>query len=396
MNTGFASLPLRLVATGILSCIGGATTALSASPFLSIGNTVDLFVDSTATYRYTTNVFNEPDEENDHIFIFSPGIEAVFGRNSLTTTTLFVGYDIIRYADFDVADAENLRIQLNSQYAGPKLTLTGTFSFEEITQNTSALVGGLVLNDLIDRNVLDVGLNGGYRVTEKVSTSFGASYERQTFDNFEASFNDRQTYTAPFRVFYAITPKIDVGAGYRFRFTDVDTNSAGGGAAVDRTDHFISFSTRGEFFPKLSGSLDVGVTIRSFDNNTDSDLRFSFDGGLDYAFSPKVNFALDLSRDFDTGGAGGSIETTDVRLSSTYAYTSRISFGTSLSYERDNFDDLVTPRTDNVYQGSIFATYAFNRYFTFSASYAYQDVNSDLDAVSYNAHNFSLSANVRY
>ncbi len=396
MNTGIFSLPLRFVATGILGCIGGATTALSASPFLSIGNAVDVFFDGAATYRYTTNVFNEPDDQDDHIFILSPGIEAVFGRNSLVTTSLEVRYDIIRYADFSVANAENLNVLLVSSYSGARLSATGTFSFEQRTQNTSALVGGLVLNDLIDRNILTAGANGSYQVSEKVSTTFGATYQRETFQNFEASFNDRQTFTVPLRVFYKITPKIDLGAGYRYRFSEVDQNAAGGGAAVDRTDHFFSISSRGEFFPKLTGELDVGIGLRTFDNNTDSETNISVDGGLDYAYSSKLVFGLDVGRDFETGGAGSSIQRTEVGLSSTYAYSSRISAGARLEYQRDNFEELTAPRVDNIYSGSIFATFAYNRYFSFSASYAYQDVNSDAANVSYNAHNFSLSAAVRY
>ncbi|MGF1448713.1 MAG: outer membrane beta-barrel protein [Opitutales bacterium] len=396
MNTGLFSLPFRFAATGILACIGGATTALSASPFLSIGNAVDVFFDGSATYRYTTNVFNAPDNENDHIFILSPGIEAVFGRNSLITTSLEARYDIIRYADFSVADAENLNLILTSRYNGPRLSATGTFSFEQITQNTSALVGGLVLNDLIDRNVLTFGVSGSYRVSEKISTTFGGSYERETFQNFEAAFNDRQTFTVPLRAFYQLTPKIDVGGGYRFRFTDVDANAAGGGAAIDRTDHFFSISTRGEFFPKLSGELDLGIGLRTFDDDTDSEVNFSVDGGLDYAYSSKLAFGLDLGRDFETGGAGSSIQRTEVALNANYAYSSRISAGTRLEYQRDSFEQLVAPRVDNIYTGSVFASYAFNRYFSFSASYAYQDVNSDAFNVSYNAHNISISAGVRY
>jgi len=359
-------------------------TPVFAAPFLAIGDNAELFLTGSTSVRFEDNIaFDSANEKSDEIFEFTPGAEIKFGKSSLTKGSFTIFERFIAYSDHTKYNDELFNALFKSLYEGSKLNFSTNASYRELNQTTRDV------RAVIASTELAAGANAELSVTEKSKVGLGIQYTDQNYA--PAALADNTTFTVPVNYYFAIRPKIDLSAGVRYRNTDSTA------AFSDSEDFYLNAGARGAFTPKLSGNFNVGYTARDADTSPGidgNDGLFGFNAGLAYAYSPKTQFTLDASNDFDTSATGAGQEKTSIALGASSAISTSLTLSTSVTYQ--NIDNLNGGRSDDYFIFGAGAVYVINSSVNFAAQYSHYTNNSSLAAADFSANVLSFSANFRY
>ena len=370
----------------------------NAAPMVSIGDSIDVFFVGEVSGQYHSNVFSSPDDQDDFVFIFSPGVEVDIGRNSNANVNILFREDIIRYTDLSEQNVENANVIINSSYTGASLDLASNLSFRQVSSNTAR--AGLS-SQIVDRDLYNADITVDYDFSAKTYFEGGISWDATDFTNDPTNtFSDRDRLILPLNVLYRYSDKLSVGLGYRYRITDVDGNNSGlavnGSSDNELTDHFGSLAIRFNGLRKIQGSVNLGVQNRENDNADTNETTFSINSTLSYEYSPKTTINFGFNRDFDNGGAGRSIEDTGFDIGATWRPNNLLLASARFDYNYGDFQGGVTDREDDTYTTSLSASLSPNDYLRFTAGYSLVINESTESAADFEAHTFNLSARLRY
>ena len=367
-----------------------------ASPLVSIGNNADIFFDGSTTVQWTSNVFRDEDnEQEDLLFILSPGLELNIGRGvSNADLVLRTRYDITRYADNDQINNETAHVSAAGSYNTSRLDLSGRVSFDERKSTTGDGDNLWGVSELIESDVVAARLDAEYRFSPKFSFGSGFKYSDKEYSGIARGFfADRETLSLPFDLFYELTPKVDLIAGYTFTQRDVD-NVDGLNNAYEVDQHFYNVGARGELLPKLNGFLRLGYRESERSGAGDDDGMFGADLDLSWNVTPKLVGTLNLSQDYGVGGAGGSTENSSVRVSGVYSIDTNWSASANLGYTVRDYQ--TGDREDQQYSFGTRLSYVMNEHWRFSGGYSYSENDSNAVNRSYENHSLDLTASLHY
>jgi hypothetical protein len=368
-----------------------AATPAFAAPFLAIGNNAELYLTARTEARYEDNVTFASDigaDEviDDTVFEFVPGAEILFGKNSLTTGSLAFYERFVEYTDNNEFDEELANVVFDATYEGAKLKGVADASFRELNQNSrDENAEGI----LIRRDVTNLGLGGELAATEKSKIGVAARYNKVDYKTDRDNLVDRQTYIFPVNYYFAITPKVDLSAGVQYRINDIDAANA------DSDQVYYNVGARGDFTAKLTGSFSVGYSTRDSDSGED-DSTVGLKSGLVYLYSPKTQFNLDLSNDFESASSGGGQEVASVNFGVRSAIAPGFSATVSVGYKHIEYLGEGIDREDEYLTGLVGFTYTVNQYMSVDVYYNYLDNASDEDTAEFEANIVSVAANFRY
>jgi hypothetical protein len=367
--------------TFILSLSAGLGLSATAAPFMAVGDNAELFVTASAQVQFDDNIYlDSTNESDDTIMSFTPGVDLVFGKGSVTRGNAYYREEIRRYSDNDVQDTELTNLGVNSSYDNGVTKAGFNASYAQVAQNDNDLNP---VGTIVRRKLTNLGANVEFGISEKTSLAAGISFNKTDYG--PASYSDSDIWSLPVDVYYKASPKMDWSLGYRYRSTDLS------GSGTDSTDHFINVGARGEFSPKLVGQVRVGLSQRSFDVG-DDDTQLGFDSNLTYAFSEKTVYRFNMSNDFGSSGTGDSTETFRIGLSASNKLSEQWSFTGGLSLNKTDYPT----RSDDFLEGQLAVTYNLNAIVNFGASYTYRDNSSDSAVAEFTNSIFAFGANIRY
>lgn len=366
----------------LTTCLG---LSAYAAPFMAVGDNAELFVTASAQLQFDDNIYLDPGttlspEQDDTIWSFTPGVDLVFGKGSVTKGNAYFREEIRRYSDHGNQDTELANLGFKSNYDNGVTKADFNTAYAEVAQNDN---DANALGAIVHRTVFNVGARLEFGLSEKTSLAVGASFDKTNYE--PVSYSDSAILNLPVDVYFKATPKLDWSAGYRFR----DSNLSGGG--TDSTDHFFNVGARGEFTPKLTGQVRVGLSQRSFDVGSD-DSQLGFDSNVTYAFSEKTTYRFNLSNDFGSSGTGDSTENFTIGLNATSRLTDQWSFTGGLNLRKIDYPS----RSDDFLEGLVSVTYILNNVVNFGASYTYRNNSSDLGLAEFKNNVFAFGANIRY
>lgn len=373
-----------------------APASVQASPLISIGDNTDIFFDGSASIQWTSNVFRDEDnEEEDVIYLLSPGLEMNVGRG-LTNADLSVvtRYDISRYADNDDLDNETFHIAAFGTYRASRLDLSGRVSFDEIASTTGSNDESLnQIEDLIEREQFKASLNAEYRYSPKFSVGAGVQYSDLDYvGKYDPVLADRESVTLPVDLFYELTPKVDLSVGYSYRETEIGERL--GGSSYENEQHFFNVGARGNLLPKLNGFFKVGYRQNDSDRpGSNSNGMLGLDADLTWSATPKLTTTLGLSSDYGVGGDGTTTENTAIDLSASYSLDANWSSSAYLKY---TLREYANSREDDQYRAGLRLSYMMNEHWRFSGGYSFIENDSNFDGLSYTNHMLDLTASLRY
>lgn len=372
----------------IVSATVMAGTTVSAAPFLAIGDSAELFLTGTVGVRFSDNVTLSSNAIEDVVFEVTPGFALEFGKNALTSGSFSYQEAISRYVDTSNLDSELSSVRFNANYDNGKTQVGVNASYEELNQNTPTLQNP---NDgeLSPRDVITVGGDGEFEVSQKSSMSVGLTYVDTAYE--QTAFTDSEIATVPLKYYFELTPKVDASVGFRYRNSDLSNSN--GTPAIDSEDFFYSVGARGDFTPKLKGSFSVGLTDRQNDGGPDRS-TLGLDSSLDYLWSEKTTFNAAISNDFGSSGQGESQENSSISLGVRVQVWPELSLNSKATYRKI---DYFNKPADDYYEFTLGGEYTLNEYVTFTSGAVYKDNKSGLGASGdFDNTEFSFAARIRY
>lgn len=368
-----------------------------AAPFLAIGDNAELFLTARTEVRYEDNITYatgaaadpvagtpaDPELE-DEVFEVTPGVEILFGKNSLTKGS-FAAYErITSYSDNTSLNSNLTNLVFDSSYDGARLDLGADASFRELNQNSRDARGAGIL---VRRDTYAAGIDGEYAVTSKSKVGLAGRYNRTQYKT--TGYANQTNYTVPANYYFAITEKVDLSAGIRYRKNDVASPNA------DSEDFYFNVGARGEFTPKLSGKFSVGYNLRDPEaSGADDEKSIGVNAGLAYAYSPKTTITLDLSNDFETGSTATGYEVASATIGASTSLSAAWTVRGTLGYSQ--YDYLSGTREDDYVVGGLGVTYIYSEHISFDAGYSFNDNSSDVASAEFTANVVRLAANFRY
>ncbi|MEE2987957.1 MAG: outer membrane beta-barrel protein [Verrucomicrobiota bacterium] len=409
----------------------------SAAPLVSIGDNTDIYFNGSSSLRWSSNIFrNEDNKESDLSWTVSPGLEINLGRGiSNADFTIITRYDLVSYQDNDQLDTELFHIEALGTYESSRLDVNGSASYDETKINTEQ---NNVQDDLVELNTTSSELDAEYQFSPKFSFSAGVRYDETEYQTYADRFADREVTRFPFSVYYELTPKLDLILGYTYATSDIEGTSSSflsgfdpvSQAVTEITDviqtgyekdsHFYNVGLRGNISSKLTGYFKIGYRTRSPEDSIifstptdvtnpanplvgattlttidrDNSGMLGLDVDLTWMATTKLLVQLALSRDFETGGEGESIEATRANLVGNYSFNTNWSTTANLGYSETDYTD--NGREDEQFTGGLRIMYVLNSYWRFSAGYNYTKNDSTRANSSYESEILDLTAILRY
>ncbi len=348
---------------------------------MAVGDNAELFVTAAAAVQFDDNIYLDgTNETDDTIMSFTPGVDLVFGKGSITKGNAYYREEIRRYSDNDNQDAELSSLGFRSSYDNGVTKADFNASYAQVAQNDNDI---RATGSIVRRKLTNLGAKVEFGISEKTSLAAGIAFDKTDYG--PASYSDSDIWSLPLDVYYKVNPKMDWSLGYRYRSSELS------GSGLDSTDHFINVGARGEFSPKLVGQVRVGLTQRSFDVG-DDDTQLGFDGNLTYAFSEKTMYRFNISNDFGSSGTGDSTENFVIGLTVSNKLSEQWAFTGGLSLRKIDY----STRSDDFLEGLVAVSYHLNAIVNFGASYTYRDNSSSAAAGEFSNSVFSFGANIRY
>jgi hypothetical protein len=373
-------------ATRILAPLAVLAVSASAAPFLAIGDGAELFLTTAAAIKADDNIYLGNNATSDTVMEFAPGVDVVFGNGSITKGHIYAKESWTRYLDESHQNNNLSSIGIDGSYDDKKTKVTFNASFDQIAQNTVDVNADF----MVRRDVTKVGTTGEISATEKTSLGLGFTYEDTNYRR--RSFTDSRVSSIPLNAFYQLTPKLDLSGGITYRETRLDNSD-------DSRDIFYNVGARGEFGPKLTGKIAVGLTQRKFDAATashgKSESAFGLQSSLTYAVTEKTSVNVGASNDFGVNGQGGTQRNFSINAGVNSKLAEDWSVGANVSLRTIHTFDTIGG-TDDYLEGSLKATYIMNAIVSFTGSYTYRNYDSTVDASSFSNNVFGIAANIRY
>ena len=401
--------------------------AVQASPLVSLGDYGNIFFNGSFSSIWRSNVlFTDENEEEDFLFIVSPGLEMDFGSNvSNFDLNLSANYDIQRYDELTDFDQEYLRLKAASSYDAVRWSLNGTASYEERESTTGregASIGDITADDnLILLDLTNANLNGRYQVSPKFGFNPGVGYSDRRYTNSD-QLADNEAFSFPFDLSYQLTPKLDFIIGYRFTTNEIgntvvqnnETGSVSNRDGHDQESQFFNIGANGKLLPKLNGSFRIGYTqvdpedsnITIIDGITgaetdgrqerDSQSTLGLGGDLTYIVTPKLTSSIKLKRGFDVGSEGQTVLDSSARVNASYAISAKYFAGSFIGYTLREFEDGGNPGDDDIYEAGVNLSYIPDQYLRFSTGYSFIENDSERQNQGFVNHSVNLSVSFRY
>ncbi len=352
------------------------STAAYSAPFLAVGDGAELFLTGTVGVRADDNIFLTAAEVDDVILDINPGFDLVFGKNAATKGHFSYVESFLNYSDNDRLNTSLSAVNFSSNYDDGKSKLDAKAGYNQVNQNTFDVQG------LSRRDIATASLIAEVSVTEKSSIGFGGTYSDTDYKR--NTLSDLTEFTVPVNYYYELNPKLDLSLGFRYRDSNVQLG-------LDSKDYAYRVGFRGEFTPKVIGSVQVGFGNRELSNGQDKDI-LDVDAAVNFLLSEKTTFQVTASNDFGTSSSGADQKTFSLGGNIINKASDEWYVRAGLSYRALDY----YTRTDDFIEGQLGADYIVNANVTITGAYAYRNYESDLGGAGFKNNVFSLSANFRY
>lgn len=375
-------------------------TAASAAPFLAIGDGAELFVTGTLGVRADDNILLSDKaapavaatattpalpaiagETSDTIFDINPGVEVVFGKNAAFSGSLTLVESFANYTDNSRLNTNLFSGDINSLYSDGKMKLKFNTGYHELNQNTADARG------LTRRDEFVIGASTEVEVSQITSVGAGVTFNHTNYH--PTGFADSDDLSVPINFYYKWTPKVDLSVGYRYRDYQVT------GPGKDSTDNYFNVGARGEFSPKLTGAVTVGVNTRSVSGGGSETLP-GVEASLAYELTPKTSFQFGVSNDFGTNSLGEQQKNLAFNAGVVTNIDAQWSLRGSVYWRSIDYFAAKPSHTDDYFEGTLGASYTINTFVKINASYVYRNNDSDLRGNSFTNNVFTLAAAFRY
>lgn len=400
----------------ILLAAASVQAAWLDSPILRAGDNVDIYFTAKARLSYDSNLFygsanGLPNQGTS--WLLAPGFTADFFKEANFSGSVNWRHDYVRYFDSALkgldADHDVSGATFTYDGGGP-LTVQLEASYQEDARNTVEQAALQPANGtLLGQTIYAQTATFGYRLTDKINLSLSASHNSNRYAPLPKpgtspvvyntqGLTESDGWTFPLNLRYQVTTRLNLGLAYEHGHTNI-YQARGSTAPVPYTGFtkdFYGLTLSGQ--PTDSGKLDVvlkaGALHSSYDGGADATTSPSYSIALTHTLTERFNHSLNLGDNTSIAVNGRRNESRTANYTLNYvmneAFRASAYAGISLSGV-----DTATPATTDIRTGSygLNATFSPDSHWTYSASYS---LTQSYAPSTYNVHQFSLEANLRW
>jgi polysaccharide biosynthesis protein VpsM len=375
---------------------GKAASIASKQPLLAVGDSGAVDVSATIGARRDSNIFlSSTDKVAATILSVTPGVSFNYGQNSLAHANLGYEESFNRYSN-GAAPNVNLASALGDfGYDDGSLKLAAGGQYQQLYQNNVGIFN-ISGSELIRSNITGLNASAESALFSKIGAGIAATYGRTEY-NAPGLFGNSQV-NVPINLFYAITPKVDLSAGYAYSEMTPEGNGtiAKGG--------YSNVGARGNFTSKLSGGFTVGYqTERVAGSPTTHSLGLT--SNLSLEMTPKTSAHLEATRDFVTSAQGQVAKNGSYTFGLVSDLTNQWQVSTGITYRTLDYGEelysfesalLAQHRIDKYWEGNFQLNYIFTNWFSTNLSYVLRDERSTLPGVEFGDNILSLNLKFVY
>ncbi len=375
---------------GLLAVAALALTTVRAEA--PLGSDSKIFLTGSTGLKYCDNIYlSGTSEKSSSIFNITPGVSIELGAAALTKNVLSFSEDFVTYLSASEQNTSLANLRYDGGYSDAKLSLKLSASFLQTAQNSR----DVRLNGVIAQTDLtNVAPLVEFELSPK--TAFGAGVIYDGYHYKTVGYTDRSSVAVPLNFWYEVAPKLQGSAGYRYRKNSIDL------PGVDSVDHYLSVGLRGEFDPKLKGTMSIGFEQRKIDAHTTGSIRTAartessvgLESKLEYAYSDKTVLNFTAKNDFSNAATGDSQKVFELGGGVVTNMSSVLTANAGLSYS--NYKYIASTRSDDFYRVEAGVTYSCTSYLKLNAAYNYQRNTSNLAGATFAANVLGVSAILRY
>ncbi len=315
----------RTLHAGIAVLLSLGVVALPVRALVSIdAGKNQLFINSTATVTYDSNLFANSAGGGDYVYGLNLGANYT-RRAGLIGLDASVGVATSRFGKFHAEDFQNP--SFTAAFAKQTGRTTGTLTLSAARQSRADSAANL-------RNeswFYQAEMNLKYPVIERYSLSANAGYSLRDYaDN--TTVVDLASYAFGLDLFYVYTTDRDLIAGYHFSEDKTSANSKS-------FNHSFTAGLAGRLFGQLQGTLRAGYGLRvPHDRTTDASYgSWTANASTAWKFTKRLNVTGQLSKDVSTTSTNTSVDTLSTALDAQYILNARTIFDLGTSWSNSRF-----------------------------------------------------------
>ena len=319
-----------------------------------IGDSLAITFAASLSARSDDNIFlSDLNEVKDTLVDVTPSLALTYGHGSQTTGSLELAETFTRYRDNDILDEELLSAVAHASFRDDNRTLSLDAAYREVNQSTRDVRS----TALVRRDLLHAAVAGTLGISSKTSASIGLSWDETRYDH--TRYLDAEEVTLPFNLYYALSEKLDLSAGFRHRRTSLDA------ASGNSNDDYVNAGLRVPVSEKLSGFLNLGYNRRK-PHSGDAESGLGAEALLHYEATAKTALTLSIANDYATSAEGNSQKILAISPALKTAFSPQWDLTAGLTWQR--LEDF-SGRDEAYIDGHIGLTYRIHDQATIGASY---------------------------
>jgi hypothetical protein len=210
----------------------------------------------------TVNTLTVPvrPEESEVLFITSPGIDFRYGQTGLNTITVGYAYDQVSYINNPGYNTDQHRADIKVDLKLGRFTISGTDTFQILSSFLGG--GGSIVTNQVNRTVWNDNYRIDYDATAKTDIYLTVSHNRYDYDQ-GISIYDSEAVRSALGFSHDWTQRLRVFTEFEYGQSFVNPNLSTQPDSPDSTVLGGFVGLRGEFTPRITGSLKIGYENRS-------------------------------------------------------------------------------------------------------------------------------------
>lgn len=294
-----------------------------------------IYVSGTLTVAHDSNVFASAGSRGD--YVYSTNVSAEYTRRAgWIGVNANLGVSSSKFAEIDGQDFANP--SFNVEFVKQSGRTTGSLTLTAQRQSRA----DAAVNARTESWQYSAGVGFKYPISGTFTLSGTMGYGSTVYSsnatttdangNIVPLFSDLYTYHAGLDLFHIFTSERDLLGGYRFRYGETSRDTS-------YSDHSFTVGVSGKIIRGVNGSLRGGYQVRQPHGARAGDQFSSWtaSGSATIPINKKMNLTGSLGKDFSTTATDSFVDTLTASLDFQYAYNSKWSFSSGVSYGDSRF-----------------------------------------------------------
>ena len=379
--------------------LGVATQSLAAATPIgpAIINAGPVAITPTAgmEFKYRDNIYLQENNKTDSsIYILRPAVNAALQDRDNHYQLDYRGeggwYDENSSDDkndyFDNTFSGNAHMEFSERWIAEAAVSWAALHEDRGTGLSEGFVGQEISKP-VEYDQADVGASLQYGSGEGSGRLlFSTGYMDRQYQNFEAvtRSRDREETTFATTFFYPVAPKTDVLVEYAYKKIDYP-NPFQEGPALDSDENSVWAGVEWEITPNMTSSARLGYVDKGFEESERKDWN-GVGWSVSLAMQPREQDAVfvETSRQpEETTLQGDFIKRSKLTARWTHDWTDLVYTELSALYGKDEYEQSINNRDDDIYNVSVRVGYQFRRWANVYAGYSYDEKDSSAQNLSY-------------